>query len=91
MKTSHVFAIGAAVAFTAAGGFGAAAVVAQTTPTKTVTITLKNGEQGPPGPQGPKGDPGGTTCPDGFEFGKLIINHPGGQATIFTCMTPDSN
>lgn len=89
-----ILSVFAATAFTAAGGFGAAAVMAQTTPTKTVTITLKNGEQGipgPQGPQGPKGDSGGTTCPDGFEFGQLVINHPGGQTTIFTCLTPDSN
>jgi hypothetical protein len=86
-----ILSVLAATAFTSAGGFGTAAVLAQTTPTKTVTITLKNGEQGPPGPPGPKGDTGGTTCPSGFEFGKLVINHPGGQTTIFTCLTPDSN
>lgn len=55
------------------------------------------GEVGPVGPAGPKGDkgdkgdPGGTTCPPGFVFGRLIINHPGGQTTIYTCMTPESN
>ena len=46
------------------------------------------GERGPAGPQGergPAGPTGGTTCPEGFVFGKLIINHPGGQTTIFTC------
>jgi hypothetical protein len=57
----------------------------------------EQGEQGPiglPGPKGDKGDqgpPGGTTCPEGFVFGRLIINHPGGQAEIYTCMTPESN
>lgn len=49
------------------------------------------GLTGPPGPPGPKGEPGGTTCPKGFVPGKLVINHPGGQATIYTCMTPGSN
>lgn len=42
------------------------------------------GEQGPTGPQGPPG--GEFTCPDGFELGYLVINHPGGQVTIFTCL-----
>ena len=55
------------------------------------------GPVGPAGPKGEKGDtgaqgpPGGTTCPEGYVFGKLIINHPGGQASIYTCMTPESN
>jgi hypothetical protein len=44
------------------------------------------GATGPAGPPGPKGDPGGVTCPPGFVNGKLIINHPGGQTTIFTCI-----
>jgi hypothetical protein len=57
----------------------------------------EQGERGLVGPAGPKGDkgdvgpPGGTTCPEGYVFGKLIINHPGGQTSIFTCMTPESN
>lgn len=94
MQRSSILAIVGASAMLAAGGLGAAAVFAQQEPDKTVTIDLKNGEQGIPGPQGPKGDkgePGGTTCPKGFVFGKLVINHPGGQTTIFTCMTPESN
>lgn len=41
------------------------------------------GEQGATGPQGPPGD---GTCPKGFEFGILVINHPGGHVTIFTCI-----
>jgi collagen triple helix repeat protein len=41
------------------------------------------GEQGPPGPAGP---PGAATCPDGYEPGDLVINHPGGQVTIRTCI-----
>lgn len=131
MKASAIYATIAATSFLAAGGLGAAAVIAQTNgPEKTVTIDVGKGEKGdtgpagPPGPAGakgatgakgdkgdkgeqgligltgpagPKGDKGdtgpagGTTCPEGYVFGKLIINHPGGQATIFTCMTPESN
>lgn len=126
-----MLAVVASLSFAAAGGLGAAAVIAQTNgPTKVVTIDVGKGEKGdtgptgpagptgpkgdkgnkgdqgaqgpigltgPTGPTGPKGDkgdqgpPGGTTCPDGYVFGKLIINHPGGQAEIFTCMTPGSN
>lgn len=45
----------------------------------------ERGEPGPAGPAGPKGDPGGTTCPAGFIFGRLIINHPGGQEILYVC------
>lgn len=49
------------------------------------------GEIGPPGPEGPKGDPGGGPCagsPAGYEPGFLVINHPGGQVKIWTCLAP---
>jgi|SRR5262245_6251831 len=54
-----------------------------------------DGVAGPAGPPGPKGDAGatgatgpagGTTCPTGFSHGVLVINHPGGQVTLFTCL-----
>jgi hypothetical protein len=95
MARSQILAIVGAGAFIGAGGFGAAAVIAQTgaqTPTKTVTVDVGTGEQGPrgpagpPGPRGPAGPPGGTVCPEGSEFGKLVINAPGGQVSIFTCI-----
>jgi len=44
------------------------------------------GDIGPIGPQGPKGDPGSMTCPTGYEAGALVINHPGGQTTLWTCL-----
>ena len=50
------------------------------------------GAVGPAGPPGPKGDtgaqgpPGAVTCPTGSTFGKLIINAPGGQVSIYTCI-----
>lgn len=44
------------------------------------------GPIGPAGPKGEKGDPGSVECPPGFEGGQLVINHPGGQTTIFTCL-----
>jgi len=123
MRSSTVLAVLGAVGFTAAGGLGTAAVIAQTQePTKTVTIDVGTGEKGDPGPigpagpagakgdtgdkgatgdtgpagavgptgpkgdQGPQGPPGGTTCPTGSTFGKLVINHPGGQTSIYTCI-----
>jgi len=110
MRASQILAITGAAGFIAAGGFGAAAVIAQTgdqVPTKTVTVDVGTGERGPAGPAGPKGDtgdrgptgatgpagprgpqgpPGGTTCPTGSTFGKLVINAPGGQVSIYTCI-----
>src|SRR5262245_9454579 len=104
MRPSSILATTAAAAFIAAGGFGAAAVIAQSgaqEPTKTVTIDVGTGETGPAGPRGPegpagpkgeKGDtgpqgpPGATVCPTGSEFGKLVINAPGGQTSIYTCI-----
>ena len=102
MRASSLLATVGATSLVAAGGFGAAAVVAQTggapTPSKTVTVNVGTGAQGPAGPRGPagpKGDqgdrgpqgpPGATTCPTGSTFGKLVINAPGGQVSIFTCI-----
>jgi len=107
MRPSYIAAVGAAVLFTAAGGFGAASILGagNQTPQTTTTITVKNGATGPTGPQGPRGERGergpqgergptgpqgppgnGESCPTGFEFGILVINHPGGQVTIATCI-----
>jgi Collagen triple helix repeat (20 copies) len=44
------------------------------------------GPQGPPGPKGDPGEPGKIACPSGFSPGELVINHPGGQTTIWTCL-----
>jgi hypothetical protein len=88
-RTSILLMTGALTA-TAGGGFlTSQAVMAQNNEPKTETITVKDGEQGPPGPPGPKGEPGesgGQTCPEGFVNGRLVINHPGGQTTIATCL-----
>jgi len=62
------------------------------TPVVTTTISVQNGATGPRGPAGPTGPTGAagpagaTECPAGSEFGKLIINHPGGQVAIYTCI-----
>jgi hypothetical protein len=87
-KASALLMTGALVSTTAAGFFTSQAVMAQDG-IKTETITVKDGEPGPagpPGPKGEKGEPGGQTCPSGFVNGRLVINHPGGQVTIATCM-----
>ena len=61
-----------ALAATAAGGFFASqAVMAQNGDVKTETITVKDGEPGPPGRQARRANPGGQACPDGFVNGRL--------------------
>lgn len=44
------------------------------------------GPKGDTGPTGPVGPTGGVNCPSGFSEGDLVINHPGGQVTLFTCL-----
>jgi len=57
------------------------------------------GEPGPKGERGPKGEVGatgpagppgsGSPCagaPVGYSPGVLLINHPGGQTRIYTCL-----
>jgi hypothetical protein len=44
------------------------------------------GEQGEAGPVGPAGPAGGQTCSAGFSPGVLVINAPGGQVTLETCL-----
>jgi len=55
------------------------------------------GPQGAPGAvgdRGPKGDPGdrgpagpaGMECPADYEAGVLVLNAPGGQTPIWTCL-----
>jgi hypothetical protein len=53
------------------------------------------GEQGPAGERGPQGPPGpagsGGPCagaPSGYEPGVLVLNAPGGQVRIWTCLAP---
>jgi len=97
MNRNNLILAVSGLSLVAAGGLGTAAVLGATsqTPSKTVTINVGEGAQGPagpPGPQGPKGDvgppgpSGETTCPTGYSTGLLVINHPGGQTTIFTCI-----
>ena len=48
----------------------------------------EQGEQGPRGPQGEQGPrgPAGLQCPATYEAGVLIINAPGGQTNLWTCI-----
>jgi hypothetical protein len=54
------------------------------------------GVQGPPGSTGPPGPPGadgadGSPCsgaPAGYTPGILVLNTPGGQTRIYTCLAP---
>lgn len=81
-----ILIVAVSLALAATAGFMTRQALSQDEPTRTETITIRDGEPGPAGPRGPAGPPGGTTCPDGYEFGRLVINHPGGQVTILTCM-----
>jgi hypothetical protein len=73
-------------------GLGLAVLVSATgaqTPQITTTVNVGTGVQGPPGPPGPPGtstSPAGLECPTGYTLGDLVINHPGGQVTILTCI-----
>jgi hypothetical protein len=94
-KISSVMAVSlvlaASTGYLVATALGASAPA----PTKTVTVNVQNGQTGPQGPPGPKGDkgdtgpqgpPGSIECPTGFVVGEIVINHPGGQVTIYGCI-----
>jgi hypothetical protein len=87
----------ALIALAGSGFLTATALGQETSPTRTVTIDVATGPRGPAGPAGPEGPqgpagpagPGGGPCtgaPSGYEPGILVINHPGGQTRIFTCL-----
>ena len=102
MKLAILIASGSLLA--AASGYLASVALSQTggEPTRTVTVDVGTGEQGPPGepgapgpqgppgpvgPAGPAGPPGGTTCPTGYSPGVLEIIQPGkGPTRIATCL-----
>lgn|SRR5215471_3007799 len=85
-KPGLLIAIGLALAATAGGLSAVALGVGTATPSKTVTVNVATGPTGPTGPAGPQGEPGPENCPAGSTFGKLVINHPGGQVSIYTCI-----
>jgi hypothetical protein len=93
---------------TAGAGFLAATALSQSDePTRTVTVDVGTGIQGPPGPVGPagprgepgpqgergvagpvgpQGPPGEFSCITGYSPGILVINAPGGQVKLYTCL-----
>ena len=93
MKNPVTFLI-AALILAGSGGFLAATAfgTGSQQPTRTVTVDVGTGTQGPagppgpPGPAGPKGDPGAESCPTGYSFGAVLINAPKGQVQIATCI-----
>lgn len=90
----NVALIAASLAFAGGSGFLTSQAFghAAQAPPRTVTINVATGPTGPAGPPGPQGDPGppgppgSTTCPTGFTAGEVVINHPGGQTVIWTCI-----
>src|SRR5262245_36623280 len=95
LTTARRYALLGAALVLATGAGTLAAVALGTSsqePSRTVTVNVgtgPRGEPGPPGPQGvpgPPGPPGATACPVGYSAGKLVINHPGGQTAIWTCL-----
>ena len=92
-KLSSFAPLGAALVLAGTAGFFVAASVGTSAgPAQTVTVNVPTGATGPtgpPGPTGPAGPPGpagGNTCPAGYAEGSLVINHPGGQVTLWTCL-----
>lgn len=57
------------------------------------TVPGPEGPRGPVGPQGPAGTGGGgggpcAGAPSGYEPGVLVLNAPGGQVHLWTCLGP---
>jgi hypothetical protein len=92
MRTTAILA--AALALAAGAGYltSQALGTGSQQPTRTVTVDVGTGQQGPagnqgpPGPAGPAGTPGAESCPAGYSFGAVLINAPKGQVQIATCI-----
>jgi hypothetical protein len=83
--------LAAALSLAAGSGFlvSQALSAGPTPPSRTVTVDVGTGQQGPPGPPGPKGDPGPAgdfTCLQGYTPGILVINSPGGHVQAYLCL-----
>jgi hypothetical protein len=46
----------------------------------------KDGAVGATGPAGPAGSGGAEQCPAGSTFQAVVLNHPGGQITLWVCV-----
>jgi hypothetical protein len=88
VKLPYLLAVGALALAGGSGYFASTAISGAAQTTRTVTVTIPTGQPGPkgdPGPVGPRG-PAGLACPSSYSPGKLVINHPGGQVAIWTCL-----
>jgi len=93
-RLPQLLLVGALALAATAGFFAAGAAGIGTQTATTVTISVTNGATGPAGPAGPRGPAGptgpqgaaGQTCPSGYTEGVLVINHPGGQVSVFGCL-----
>ena len=93
---SRFWLLAVALAFAGSAGFLATKALGIGTqqPTQTVTIDIPTntgpqgpvGPAGPPGPKGDPGTPGAESCPPGYTFSAVVINAPGGQHQIATCL-----
>lgn len=82
-------AVGAVLVLAGMSGYLTSAAIGQgEAPARTVTINVATGPQGEPGPPGPPGPrgPAGLECPATYSPGRVVINHPGGQTAIWTCL-----
>lgn len=89
MKASTIWATVGTAATLGAGGLAAAAISAgggAPPPTKTVTVNVSPGATGATGAQGPTGAAGVVECLSGYSPGILVLNAPGGQTRIYTCI-----
>jgi hypothetical protein len=85
--TSRIAAtLAGSLALAGAAGYATAIAIAAgpPPPEKTVTVTIPH--SGITGPTGPTGPAGSIDCPTGFVPGLVVINHPGGQVTIYACI-----
>lgn len=88
----------ASLGLAGAAGYGASVALSLGTasgpPTATTTVNVAAvGETGPAGPPGPPGPPGPTgtgggadDCPVGSTFKAVVLNAPGGQTEVWTCV-----
>ena len=82
----------------AGSGYLVSTALSQGAPAPTRTVTVDVGGPGPPGPPGPQGErgppasralpgpPGDFSCLAGYTPGILVLNTPGGQMRIYTCL-----
>lgn len=101
MKASPSLLLAAGLSLAAlSGGLGAAFIGAATAQEGVRTVTVEVGQVGAPGPPGPQGEqgpvgsagptgppgPAGLACPAGYSEGVLVLNAPGGQVRLWTCL-----